>query len=82
MATIHPADSKRRARQDRPQKRVAGCQHKGMRAVTIEEEPRLDERRRQPFTCDDCTSVALGPTRFTMGFVINLLLADRARAID
>lgn len=52
-----------------------------MRAVTAEEEPRLDERRRQPFTCDDCSSPVMGPSRFTLAYVMNLLLQERAEAL-
>jgi hypothetical protein len=52
-----------------------------MRAVTADEEPRLEERRRQPFTCDDCSTDALGPSRFTQAYVMNLMLAERAERL-
>jgi hypothetical protein len=49
-----------------------------MRAVTPDEEPRLEERRLRPFTCDDCSSEQVGPSRFTQAYVWNLLLQERA----
>lgn len=58
-----------------------GCPHLAMRAVTAEEEPRLEQRRLQPFTCDDCSTEALGPSRFTQAYVMNLMLQERADRI-
>ena len=53
-----------------------------MRAVTPEEEPRLEQRRLHPFTCDDCTSAVTGPSRFTQAYVWNLLLQERSQRLE
>lgn len=52
-----------------------------MRAVTLDEEPRHDERKLKPFTCDDCSSAAIGPSRFTQAYVLNLLVRERGGSL-
>lgn len=54
-----------------------GCRHLGMRAVTPEEVPNLEDRKLKPFICEDCTSEAVGQQRFTHAQVINILLNER-----
>lgn len=61
---------------------MAGCAHLGLRFVTFDEEPNLQERSRRPFTCDDCGGP--GTARFTMQHVFELfimpIIKERAHA--
>ena len=56
-----------------------GCPHLGLRLVTFDEEPNLQERTRRPFTCDDCNALlGLLGSRFTQAQVTEVLLKERA----
>jgi hypothetical protein len=51
----------------------AACPHDGLRLVTPDEEPTLQERLRRPYTCEDCGGVS--NSRFTQGQAFMLLWA-------
>lgn len=76
---MNKAMSRRSGHGQRSHMQRQGCQHRNMRAITPDEDPNHETRRQQPFTCDDCSSVAIGQSRFTQGYVVNMLLAERRR---